>query len=714
MKFFSQYQNLFLSTGPVCQTCGKVFSNDRNLKQHQRSIHRKSTLFSFAQCDYTTPLKSNLNRHTKRHSKTHLTSNLPPKIARREPIPNIIDPPANDYLLEQLENQEIESMFEQNTQRGFGITQMTAADENIPHEIQQFFRDERPWGTDQNLRQVYIQNFPRIRDSETLNRRSRIYLRYLNHSNSPLIESIAHPIEDIFYRQTNAFKINLSFSFILQHRETGEYRYHYASNNNQILNSPRLIRNQKDLENLLDHLAAKDFPSHLKDQCPNTKWIIQRIVSLRIHLVMTTYPLGNPPKLPDYIKNNRFIIGLEKDEHNAYPYKDHLCFFRCLAIGKFEKTRHNCNQKAKELFNQYCEHFQVKPQDFKGVELTDFPQLEKFYEVQLFAMVLKEDGTAKTLYLSQSSFPTKIHLNVFKNHLSLITDIKMYSKQFICNRCEKVFSRMQKLKQHEPRCDGTVEYAFPGGVYKNKLSIFEELEEMDVRVQEEDKYEKWFACFDFEAYQRDFREGLDQVEEIECDEGTSWNKVHVPVSFSVGCNLEGVKTKHVSSKDPEELTAKLVGTLFEMADKKYRAAVERFEYIFEQINLLMQMERNNLSEMNGDMTVSAADFLDNAGDDDLEMDENGGLTSKHMKSLENLYGKFEGYCKELAVFGSNSAGYDIKLIKKYLFKELCEHGQQPSFTVKKSGKYPCIKTENFKFMDILQFLAPGYNLKSFF
>ena len=54
------------------------------------------------------------------------------------------------------------------------------------------------------------------------------------------------------------------------------------------------------------------------------------------------------------------------------------------------------------------------------------------------------------------------------------------------------------------------------------------------------------------------------------------------------------------------------------------------------------------------------------------------------------------------------------MIKKYLFKELCELDQQPSFTVKKSGKYPCIKTEYFKFMDILQFLAPGYNLKSFF
>ena len=45
---------------------------------------------------------------------------------------------------------------------------------------------------------------------------------------------------------------------------------------------------------------------------------------------------------------------------------------------------------------------------------------------------------------------------------------------------------------------------------------------------------------------------------------------------------------------------------------------------------------------------------------------------------------------------------------------MCKHGEQPNSTVKKAGKYPCIKTVHLKFMDILQFLAPGYNLKSFF
>ena len=105
------------------------------------------------------------------------------------------------------------------------------------------------------------------------------------------------------------------FISILQHRETGEFLYHYTRNNNQLLSSPHPIRNQQGLDTLLSFLASQDFPSHLKDQCPNTKWVIERIVSLRIHLVMTTYPLGNPLKLPDYIKNNRHIIALGKDQH---------------------------------------------------------------------------------------------------------------------------------------------------------------------------------------------------------------------------------------------------------------------------------------------------------------------------------------------------------------------------------------------------------------
>ena len=45
----------------------------------------------------------------------------------------------------------------------------------------------------------------------------------------------------------------------------------------------------------------------------------------------------------------------------------------------------------------------------------------------------------------------------------------------------------------------------------------------------------------FEVFQWDFPEDTDQAEEIVSEEGTSWNKVHVLVSFSVMCNLEGLE-----------------------------------------------------------------------------------------------------------------------------------------------------------------------------
>ena len=96
----------------------------------------------------------------------------------------------------------------------------------------------------------------------------------------------------------------------------------------------------------------------------------------------------------------------------------------------------------------------------------------------------------KSCTFHKSWFPNKIYLNVYQNHLSLITDHKMYSKQYICNCCEKVSKKMSHLLHHQSKCDFTVKYIFPGGVYKNKLSVFEELEEMGVCVLDEDKYEK--------------------------------------------------------------------------------------------------------------------------------------------------------------------------------------------------------------------------------
>ena len=108
--------------------------------------------------------------------------------------------------------------------------------------------------------------------------------------------------------------------------------------------------------------------------------------------------------------------------------------------------------------------------------------------------------------------------------------------------------------------------------------------------------------------------------------------MHVPVSFSAACNVDGVETCHVSSEDPGELISQSVAILLEMCEKKYRAAVGRFEYIFHQLEQLKVQEMHRLEESNGAGVICLDD--DN---DDVEMDNDDNVMSQSMKKSDKLY-----------------------------------------------------------------------------
>ena len=72
---------------------------------------------------------------------------------------------------------------------------------------------------------------------------------------------------------------------------------------------------------------------------------------------------------------------------------DNLCFFRCLSTfrGTDKKRR---EQDAKQLFTAYCKHFHIDPDQFQGVLLNDFPEIEDFFEINIVVYEL-QDKTAK-------------------------------------------------------------------------------------------------------------------------------------------------------------------------------------------------------------------------------------------------------------------------------------------------------------------------------
>ena len=92
------------------------------------------------------------------------------------------------------------------------------------------------------------------------------------------------------------------------------------------------------------------------------------------------------------------------------------------------------------------------------------------------------------------------------------------------------------------------------------------------------------------------------------EEGTIWNKVHIPVSFSVGCNLEGVETEHRSSEDPSKLLSQFVDVLMDMAKKKYEVCVEHYEHIFLTMDGLLERERSRMESIDP-RTYSGDDLI---------------------------------------------------------------------------------------------------------
>jgi hypothetical protein len=102
-------------------------------------------------------------------------------------------------------------------------------------------------------------------------------------------------------------------------------------------------------------------------------------------------------------------------------------------------------------------------------------------------------------------------------------------------------------------------------------------------------------------------------------------------------------------------------------------------------------------------------------DEDEELDEELDEEEKKEKRhpLENIKEGLQRWLKELPVLGFNSSRYDINLIKSVLMPILLED-QPVQFVVKTGGsKYMCIKTEHLKFLDILNYLAPGFNYSKF-
>jgi len=138
----------------------------------------------------------------------------------------------------------------------------------------------------------------------------------------------------IFDQQSTAFTINLSFGFMLRNVETGELRYFHSSfNNKRYFDIPNRIRNEEDLERFIEEIARQDLWEYIRQQRPDTKWVVQLITNVAFYVSkINNHPIGAGVLPPVYVSKNPGLNNLT--DGSSGTYTDNLWFFRCLAFHR--------------------------------------------------------------------------------------------------------------------------------------------------------------------------------------------------------------------------------------------------------------------------------------------------------------------------------------------------------------------------------------------
>ncbi len=430
---------------------------------------------------------------------------------------------------------------------------------------------------------LHRQHWRAIRTRQSRHNRVQDWYNYRHSSLN--MGDLGTNVERIFQDQTTVFKLNLSFGFVLFNNETEQMQYHHSSvNNNRVFEVPFLVRNREDLQRIRSALENLDVFEWAKQQRPNSKWVVMDITNATFYITkLRDHPIGRSTRLPKYVLENPSIVSLDCNEQTGLPYKDKLCFFRCLALHRGCHA-HNLERDTHHFYEQYSDG-----EEFDGVTLEELPELEKLFELNIYVYRLvelhdeNEDKTeivAQLIQRSHRTYDNSMYLNLYGNHFSYIKNLRMYSKSYCCCKCDKLWKSAWALNRHERTCEATIRHVFPGGAYKVPQTIFDLLEDEGIQIPEDLKYFPYRATFDFECYFQ--KEGQHPRNTAKL----TWEAEHVPLSVSVCSNVPGYDQPKcfVSSGNSREMIKEFVDYLVKVSQESYVLLLDRFADVFEQIN----------------------------------------------------------------------------------------------------------------------------------
>ena len=276
-----------------------------------------------------------------------------------------------------------------------------------------------------------------------------------------------------------------------------------------------------------------------------------------------------------------------------------------------------------------------------------------------------------------------MYVNLYESHFSYIKDIRMYSHSYKCSKCENsLWKYPSLLKRHELTCEAGVRHVYNGGVYHPPPSVFERLDDEGVDVSDSLRFYPYRATFDFEC----FFTG----DNLPADTNTlQWSARHVPLSVSVASNVPGHEDAqcYITNGDSDKLVADMMSHLHAVSDAAFESLKPSYESVLDKLKMLKE-EWDSAEEECG---LEEAESEANA-------DES---KTNPYKTLEN---QLLGWLRQLPVIGFNSGKYDLNMIKRSFVPLLISNN---AAVIKRQNTYMCLYTDKLKFLDMVNYLAPG-------
>ena len=612
-----------------CTTCGRAFTRRPNLQRHASGCRPKPFVCDVCRRSFTR------ERNLDRHKRTVQCGGPPqpgPAPKRRRIVASLNEHPVLAVPVEHAANDELSSA------------------------IRDFVHEN--WGSVR----THVVHGP-------------IQTRYNRRLTSLDMRDLHDQLFLLFDQQTTAFKVNESFGFVLREKENNRLRYYHSSNNccGRYLEEPSLITNRDDFDRFLARIQESDILQWAVAQRPNSDWVCEHVTNATFFLNrIVDHPIGCVGiNLPDYVKNNKAIFGLEKDCYRNTTYNDNLCLFRCLAL-----------HLGREAAALYAEYTDTPVRHFAGVTLDDLSKIEATFDVNVCVYKLVPTGNEKTtaelVRRSMGHYTETMYLNLYEAHFSYIKDIRMYSHSYKCSKCEQaLWKSPYHLHRHERTCTEGIKRVYKGGVYHPTPSIFQRLDDEGITVPEALRFYPFRATFDFECF-------FDRDNVPADSDKVHWIARHVPLSVSLASNVPGLEPAqcYVTDGDSDKLVADMMSHLHAVSDAAFESLKPSYESVLNELEARKEAWDDAESEANA------------------EEEEESSKTNPY-KTLEN---QLQVWLHQLPVVGFNSGRYDLNAIKKF-FVPLLIHNN--AAVIKRQNTYMCLSTDKLKFVDICNYLAPG-------